>query len=70
MAERIASSLGVGGWVRNLKSGEVEVVCEGSAKSLEEFLGKIDAVFGPSIKNARRTSEEPSGEFDSFDIRF
>jgi len=33
----LAQSLGLKGWVRNLKNGQVEALAEGSEFSLEEF---------------------------------
>ncbi len=36
--KRQADSLGLRGWVRNLKSGQVEALAEGSEFSLEEFI--------------------------------
>lgn len=69
-AERIASSLGITGWVKNLKDGRVEVVCEGAGKSIEEFLGKIETIFGDHIVEMVKKAEDPSGEHAAFDIRF
>ena len=38
---RIASSFGVMGFVRNLMTGDVEVVAEGSEQELVDFLDEI-----------------------------
>ncbi len=37
--ERVASGLGVHGWVRNRADGSVEVVAEGSRDAVDQFLG-------------------------------
>jgi acylphosphatase len=37
-SQRQAQSLGLNGWVRNLRSGQVEVLAEGSEFALGEFL--------------------------------
>ena len=37
-AERLASALGLTGWVKNLQDGRVEVTCEGQEKDINGFL--------------------------------
>ena len=65
-----ADSLGVAGWVRNLRDGRVEVLCEGTE---EQVAGMVEwCRKGPS--SARVTfadvhPEEYAGEFTSFEIR-
>ncbi len=39
--ESEASSLGIHGWVRNLRDGRVEVLAEGNKEALDELLGRI-----------------------------
>ena len=70
-AERIAVSLGLSGWVRNLFDGNVEVVCEGEESVLVDFINKMKS--GPMknyIKNAQITWQESTGEFTDFTVRF
>ncbi len=69
-AERTAASLGLVGWVKNLRDGRVEVLCEGKEAALKEFLNKIDGVFGEYIRDADVEWSGASGEFAGFDIRF
>jgi len=69
-AERLASSLGIKGWVSNLSDGRVELVCEGKGPALDEFLKKISDVFGAYMREADIRPEEVTGEFQDFDIRF
>lgn len=69
-AERVAASLGLKGWVRNLSDGRVEVLCEGREPALKEFLQKIDSVFKDYIRDADIEWSETADRFDSFDIRF
>ncbi len=69
-AERIATNLGLTGWVKNLENGRVEVLCEGKEPVLNEFVKKIDDIFKSYIRDADITWGEASGEFDNFDIHF
>ncbi len=68
---RIASGLGLRGWVRNLPDGKVEVVCEGEEERIKDFLGRIKGEFSDShLKGTQISWREAEGEFDSFEIRF
>lgn len=69
-AERYASSLGLVGWVKNLRDGRVEVLCEGPELSVQEFISKIDRIFGDYISDKDISWNKPSGEFETFEIRF
>jgi len=70
MAQRTAESLGLTGWVRNLRDGRVEVECEGKDAALKEFVHKIENIFGDYIKDKDIEWSAATGEFDCFDIRF
>ncbi len=69
-AERIAASLGIKGWVKNLRDGRVEVICEGQISTLKEFLRKVDSIFKNYITDIDAEWSEPTGEFSYFDIRY
>lgn len=69
-AARIASSLSIKGWVRNVEDGRVEVVCEGNESELKEFMQKIADTFENYIRDADIEWGKKSGEFETFDIRF
>jgi acylphosphatase len=65
-----AMALDLSGWVRNLYSGEVEVLAEGNENALSFFLSDLEK--GPSSARVIDVQVEwlPStGEFDGFDIR-
>ena len=69
-AERIAGSLGLTGWAKNLPDGRVEVLCEGRQPDIEEFLRKIADIFKGYIRDVDVEWGDAAGEFDGFDIRF
>jgi len=69
-AERVATSLDLTGWVRNLDDGRVEVVCEGSEGGIVKFLEKIQDVFGIAVCDRDVEWNGATGEFQGFDIRF
>jgi len=69
-AQRVAASLSLTGWVKNVKDGRVEIVCEGNDAPLKEFLQKIEAMFSSYIRDRDIEYSDATGEFGYFDIRF
>jgi acylphosphatase len=69
-AEAVASSLNITGWVKNLHSGEVEIVAEGQEEDLKKFVSDIEGQFSTCITDKEIKWEEPSSEFKEFGIRF
>ena len=69
-AQSVALSLGITGWVKNLRDGRVEVVCEANDLILNEFLDKLKDIFSPHIKDVRMEEEDSSGKLEGFEIRF
>ena len=69
-AERIANSLKLTGWVRNLSDGRVEVMIEGTNLEIELFLQKINDIFKGYTRDVDTGWGEATGEFSGFDIRF
>lgn len=66
-----ANELGVYGWVKNRRDGDVEVVAEGDEQVVSELTawcrqGPPNAV----VTGVDQIQEEYLGEFDSFDIVF
>lgn len=66
---RVAQRYDVVGYVRNLSDGAVQVVVEGE-RGLHEFLDEVENVMGSRVHDQRRWESEPTGEFDSFEIRY
>ena len=69
--QRRAVELGLCGYVRNLDSGEVEIIAEGERTRLEKLVGFCKE--GPSharVLEFKQTELPPTGEFNSFNIRY
>ncbi|WP_439504042.1 acylphosphatase [Methylophaga sp.] len=69
-AQIAAQKIGVTGWVRNLRSGQVEMVAEGDPAQLEQLLEW--AWQGPNFAQVTDISLEKltaTGEFSQFEIR-
>jgi len=65
-----SSELKLIGWAKNLKSGELEIVAEGSEKNLNELLKRIKKGTPMSkVKNIKKNWNEPLKKFDTFEIR-
>lgn len=65
-----AQKLGLAGYVKNLPSGDVEVVAEGTADAVEEL--RMQLWKGPMFSNVVKVIEdtcETEGEYTSFKIQ-
>ncbi|MGM0381175.1 MAG: acylphosphatase [bacterium] len=61
----------VGGWVRNEPDGSVKVVAEGSQKELNKLIKQVNQ--GPRtarVDNVRQQWGEPTGQFNTFEVRY
>jgi len=68
---KMARSLNLGGWVRNLGDGRVEAVIEGDDDLVDAMLAWCGR--GPSLAHVAHVDvqEEPcSGEYEDFSIRY
>jgi acylphosphatase len=65
----IARRYDVAGYVRNCPDGRVELVAEGSARELDEFLREVREFFSSNIRDEHCDVQEATGEFSGFDIR-
>jgi acylphosphatase len=66
-----AEELNIKGWVRNLETGEVEVVCEGEEEKLSKFVEKLK--IGPpsaQVEKVEVEKKEYKGEFKGFWIKY
>jgi len=70
-AEERALRYGATGYVRNLSTGEVEVVAEGDRSLLEQFLAELRrGPRGGFVRDVVVSWEAPRGEFRDFFVRF
>ena len=67
--ERVAQTLKLSGWVRNLPDDRVESVAEGEEKALEDFVAKLRQ--GPPFARVDEIEADwgpATGDFDGFRI--
>jgi acylphosphatase len=70
-AEMCSARHGVTGYVRNLPTGEVEVVAEGDRTLLEEFLAELGrGPRGARVDNVLVSWEPFRGDFADFGVRY
>ena len=69
--QRVAESLDVSGWVRNLPDGRVEAVVEGAENNMAAMLDWCRQ--GPpyaAVRQVKITEEPYSGDYRDFSIRY
>jgi len=69
-ARRIATRLGLSGWVRNLPDGGVEAVADGSPDAVARFQEELRS--GPTlavVDRVRATDSDPTEPLKGFEIR-
>lgn len=70
-ADETAHSVGVVGWIKNLRDGRVEMVAQGDEQAVEQFLQAIRT--GPManfIKDVEIVWGPPAELFKDFEIRY
>jgi acylphosphatase len=68
---RKSASLGITGWVRNLRDGTVEVTAEGQQAALNALVAFLHEGPSAAIVTKVDTRWQPAtGEFDEFQVRF
>ena len=68
---RVARGLSLKGWVKNTRSGDVEVQAEGTRDSLEAMLKELKVgPAGASVTRIDVTWSAYTGDFSSFDVRY
>jgi len=66
----IAARFAVGGFVRNLSDGRVQVVAEGAPDEVRRFLGAVAEQMDHYISGVQTQAGPATGQFRNFDIRF
>lgn len=68
---RLAIQLGLRGWVKNLDDGSVEIVAEGEPEAVKRMTDWArKGPFGAVVDACRAIPEPPTGEYESFEVRF
>jgi acylphosphatase len=67
--ESLANNFTIGGYVKNLPNGDVEVVAEGTADQVDAFLDAISRRMEHYIKHATVT-DVPTAGYGDFSIRY
>jgi acylphosphatase len=71
MAEETAHTLGVVGWVKNLRDRRVELVAEGDEDTLREFLATLyTGAMKNFIQQVEASWSNASDTFNEFEIRY
>ena len=68
-AQSLAAQYPVQGFVRNLPSGDVELVVEGAQEDIEAYLAALAQRLASYIRKADVRDEEPGG-YEGFNIRY
>ena len=69
--QREANSLGLSGWVRNLRSGSVQLAAEGPEEDLNSLIEAVRQ--GPPMSHVQNIDarwKQPKGESGAFETRY
>lgn len=69
-ARSLARGFDVAGYVRNMPDGSVELVAEGPAEEVGQFVDALKARMASYIEGAREEDGEPAGRFRGFEVAF
>ena len=68
-ARHVAQNFDVGGYVRNLDGGRVEVVAEGEREEIERFLAALEQKMEGFIRQRTDSDMPATGQFLDFQVR-
>ena len=69
-AMRIAQRYELTGYVKNLPSGEVEMLAQGHPEDIKDALQDISESFGANIRDKQITSQPVNPRYHSFEIAY
>ena len=69
-ARSIADDLGIGGWVKNLPDGVVEIVAQAEEEAVSDFLERIKQEFSGYIHDSQVSWRQAEGNLREFTISF
>jgi len=69
VAKRLADRHRLKGWVKNVFSGQVELLVKGNRQSLDNFIKELKDEFREKVTNVEIEEIDSSGEYSSFQIR-
>lgn len=67
---QIARNYRVGGFIKNLLDGRVEMDVEGLPDEVGRFIAEVERVMGRHIEYTTSTDSTATGSYDSFDIMY
>ena len=68
-ARHVAQNFDVGGYVRNLDDGRVEVVAEGERDEIDRFLAALEQKMEGFIRQRTDSDMPATGQFLDFQVR-
>lgn len=68
--QRLALSLSLKGWVKNLSDGRVEIIVEGGKETIERLCQETEGYFKDNISDKEIVFNESNSEFEDFKIAF
>ena len=69
-AKRVAGGYRLGGYVKNMSDGRVELVVEGDVEDVNGFLEELGRAMSYYIRDTQVIDEPFEGGFLRFDVRF
>jgi acylphosphatase len=66
----VARRFDVTGYVKNLASGDVEVMVEGRPEEIEAFLTEVAEEMSGNIRDVQQNVRVATGEFAAFEVRY